>query len=119
VTQVINWSINVAGYPGIQLVSFNAPAGGVSYSLNLTVSAGGGSVRVALLNQAEYSGFVNCNCVPYGNYTSVKWMAPLSTSYTAPVTVPASGIWYLAFFFLSHRAHRISIQSPRRSNSSY
>src|SRR5207245_2298165 len=42
--------------------------------------------------------FMNCNCVPYGNYTSATWMAPHATSYTAPVTVPASGLWYLAFF---------------------
>src|SRR5439155_26852301 len=63
-----------------------------------TFSAAGGSVRVALLNQAQYFGFVNCNCVPYGNYTSATWMAPLATSYTTPVTIPASGVWYLAFF---------------------
>jgi hypothetical protein len=98
VTQISNGSLSVAGYTGIQFVSFNAPPGGISYSINLTFSAGGGSVRVALLNQAQYMGFVNCNCVPYGNYTSATWMAPLATSYTAPVTIPASGIWYLAFF---------------------
>lgn len=98
VTQVSNGSISVAGYTGLQFVSFNAPAGGLSYSLNLTFSASGGSVRVALLNQAQYIGFVNCNCVPYGNYTATTWIAPLATSYTALVTIPMSGTWYLAFF---------------------
>ena len=97
-TQVSNGSISVAGYTGIQFVSISAPAGGLSYSLNLTFSAAGGSVKVALLNQVQYIGFVNCNCVPYGNYTATTWIAPLATSYYAPVLVLGSGTWYLAFF---------------------
>ncbi len=97
-TTVSNGSISVAGYTGIQFISFNAAAGGLSYSLNITFSVGGGSVRVALLNPAQYIGFVNCNCVPYGNYTATTWIAPLATSYTTPVSVPSSGTWYLAFF---------------------
>jgi hypothetical protein len=109
VTQISNGSISVAGYTGIQFVSFNAPTGGISYSLNLTFSASGGSVRVALLNQAQYVGFVNCNCVPYGNYTSATWMAPLATSYTTLETVPASGIWYLAFFEPPGTSNQLSI----------
>ena len=108
-TQISNGSVSVAGYTGIQFISFNVPPGGTSYSLNLTFSSSGGSVKVALLNQAQYIGFVNCNCVPYGNYTSATWMASLATSYTAPPTIPSSSPWYLAFLEPPGTSNQLSI----------
>ena len=91
-------AIDLSGYGAVQYVPFAVPAGIVSSSLNLSVSIGGGyGARLALLDQAQYSVFLTCNCVFYGNYTATTWLSPIVQSYTAPVAVPHSGNWYLAF----------------------
>jgi len=98
-TQISSRSLSRSGYGAAQYVSFMAPAGVVSSSLNISFSASGGySIRLALLSQDQYNAFLNCNCVFYGNYTTTTWISPVAQSYAAPVTVPSSsGAWYLAF----------------------
>lgn len=95
---IASGAINLSGYGAVQYVPFAVPTGIISSSLNLSFSVGGGyGARLAVLDQAQYNVFLTCNCVFYGNYTTTSWLSPIVQSYTAPVTVPHPGNWYLAF----------------------
>ena len=91
-------SIDLSGYGATAYVPFTVESGIVFASLNVTFSVSGGyTVRAALLSQGEHATFKDCNCVFYGNYTSLTWLSPDARSYTTIVRVPYSGLWYLAF----------------------
>lgn len=91
-------SIDLSGYGAATYIPFTVESGIVFATLNVTFSVSGDySIRAALLSQGEHATFKDCNCVLYGNYTSLTWLSPDAHSYTTIVTVPYSGLWYLAF----------------------
>lgn len=91
-------SIDLSGYGAATYIPFTVESGTVFANLNVTFSVSGGySIRAALLSQGEHATFKDCNCVFYGNYTSLTWLSPDARSYITIVTVPYSGLWYLAF----------------------
>ena len=91
-------SIDLSGYGAAVYIPFTVESDIVFATLNVTFSVSGGyTIRAALLSQGEHATFKDCNCVFYGNYTSLTWLSPDARSYTTIVTVPYSGLWYLAF----------------------
>ncbi len=98
-TLISSGSLSLVGYGAADYVTFTAPLGVLSSSLNVSFSVGGNgpSIIVALLNQAQYNAFVKCKCVFYGNYTTTTWMSPTAQGYTVPIAIPSPGAWYFAF----------------------
>jgi hypothetical protein len=105
---------------GKSILYAKIPYGVVSSTLNASFSvAGGYSVRLALLNQAQYDTFLTCNCVYYGNYTTTTWMSPVAQSYKAIVSVPSPGSWYIAFFEPPGTGSGLTITETIKLNNTY
>ncbi len=88
----------------IAYIPFNVPSNVTRAYINLTFTTagynlGGQSMKAALLNQTQYHLFTCCNTINALNYTLLPttWSSPWAHTYTAQVSIPYSGNWYVAF----------------------
>jgi hypothetical protein len=94
-------TIRLAGNGSATYINFTVPGSLVSATLD-TSFAGvetASLARLSLLNSNQYQTFKTCNCIFYGNYSSISttWSSPMSHMYAARVDVPYTGKWTLAF----------------------
>jgi hypothetical protein len=68
-------------------------------NLTFAESPGNAALKIALLNQTQYNSFKCCEAKNALNYTSLPtaWSSPWAQSYTAQVSIPSVGNWYVAF----------------------
>ena len=93
--------INLVGDGSIAYVNFTVPGNLITAFLNVTftVVQPTNATRLSLVNQAQFQRFSSCNCVYYGNYSTVptSWSSPMSNQYSAQIQIPYSGVWILVF----------------------
>lgn len=93
--------IPLTGYGAVAYINFTVPSNTYSPTLNISFTGVefGVATRLSLLTVEQYQAFKICNCIYYGNYSSVSttWSSPMAHSYTATVDVPYNGNWILAF----------------------
>ena len=101
VTLVSQGQILLVGNGDVAYINFTIPSAAVTATLNVSFTGVefGVTTRLSLLNTTQYYLLRTCNCVAYGNYSSVPttWSSPWAHSYEAQVNVPNNGLWILAF----------------------
>src|SRR5436309_10628347 len=101
VTLVSQGQILLVGNGAVAYINFTVPSDTVTATLNVSFTGVefGVTTRLSLLNPTQYYLLRTCNCVYYGNYSSIPttWSSPRAHSYKAQVGIPAPGLWILAF----------------------
>ncbi|TMI14783.1 hypothetical protein E6H33_07440 [Candidatus Bathyarchaeota archaeon] len=101
VTLVSEGQILLVGNGAVAYINFTVPSDTVTATLNVSFTGVefGVTTRLSLLNTSQYYLLRTCNCVYYGNYSSIPttWSSPWAHSYQAQVTVPSNGLWIMSF----------------------
>ncbi|TMI31638.1 hypothetical protein E6H28_04340 [Candidatus Bathyarchaeota archaeon] len=101
VTLVSQGQILLVGNGAVAYINFTVPSDTITATLNVSFTGVefGVTTRLSLLNTTQYYLLRTCNCVYYGNYSSIPttWSSPWAHSYQAQVTIPGNGPWIMAF----------------------
>ncbi len=101
VTLVSQGQILLVGNGAVAYINFTVPSDTVTATLNVSFTGVefGMTTRLSLLDTTQYYLLRTCNCVYYGNYSSIPttWSSPWAHSYQAQVTIPSNGLWIMAF----------------------
>jgi hypothetical protein len=88
------------GTSQVAYFNFTVPGSLISGTLNMSITGveASSTTRLSLLNSTQYPKFRTCNCIFFGNYSSVSttWSSPLAHIYSAQVQIPSSGKWTVA-----------------------